>query len=217
MEVEAAAHSSDSHQLPAAAGPREENAAHAAQRAGPATDGEGSSPCGPTSSRALSKEFSLTDGAGGAGEHRRAASPRQKVPRETNCSRTHCCDGLGQMGQCCLLNPPVRKQKHHPIKTVPSDKICPEMSFSNGRRNKPPQVHLSSTVQAQLQISSLCSPPTSHQIERRVLRVHQVTLGLLAFHHAYDLLHLEIKLWPPKGKQTSTLKCLAKTLKEGTV
>lgn len=116
VEIEAAAHSSDSHQLPAAARPREENAAHTAQCIGPATDREGSSPCGPTSSRALPKEFSLTGGAGGAEEHRRAVSPPHKVPQETNCSRTHCCYSLGQMAQCYLLNPPVRKQKHHPSK-----------------------------------------------------------------------------------------------------
>lgn len=67
----------------------------------------------PTSPCPHSKEFQLTEGSGEAEEHRRAASPRQRAPRETNCSRTHCCQSRGQMGLGCWLNPPVRKEKHH--------------------------------------------------------------------------------------------------------
>lgn len=62
-----------------------------------------------------------------------------------------------------------------------------------------------------------CSPGTSHQIERCVLGVHQVPLRLLAFHHAHNLLHPEIKLWPPKRKKTSALNCWAEILKEETI
>lgn len=169
-------------------------------------------PRGSPLSRAHSEEFQLTEGSGEAEEHRRAASPRQRAPRETNCSRAHCCQSRGQTGPGCWLNPPVRKEKHHPSE----DQCQGTKSVLKGHFPMAGGTSLHRHI-AEPQISPLCSPETSHQIERRVLGVHQVPLGLLAFHRAYNLLHLEIKLWPPKGKKTSTLNCLAKILKEGII